>query len=585
MSTAKNNIIISHAKKYLEWKSNPIKFMEECIYIPTAGGDELFKLYEPQKRTLKNFFENNHLVILKSRQTGMSTLSQALVVYLTIFYENYGIGIISRSGDESSSFNRKALDMLNRLQTNVPWLHPGYMINSARSFKLKNKSFLASSAISRSNPTGVFRGSSILTLFVDEAAYIEKIDLAYGGITPALSKTATVARQENIPYGQIILSTPSNKTGIGQFFFQKWGDAVGNPDTVWSPERVHWREIPEFADNKEWYKEQCALLGNDPLKIATELELEFIDAENSLFTPETQKSLSNIRNPEDTKKINMKNGGTLTIYRDINEIKHKLIIISCDTASAFGKDNSIIEFIISETMEQIAEYAGKLEPKLFAETLKDLSNMFPNNIIIVESNSYGTAVLNELQFDTKKLYNYFGEMTGAEKKIFKPGLTTTVKTRPLMIDALHDFVSNFPENIKGESLALEILSLINKNGKLEAPDGFNDDRAMAYSFACYVKKYCPENLVGFEKEGGMRSINEENELRTNVISMINDTYSPAYDVSFSEINISSHTKFINELYDKEKKRIEREEEINNPSKQNDEEEIDISDILLNGNMM
>lgn len=96
--------MVLYAQKYLEYKNDPIKFMEECIHIPTPGGSTLIKLYEPQKRIVESFLKNHDLILLKSRQIGMSTICQAIITYIFTFYKNCVVGIVSRDAAEASDF-------------------------------------------------------------------------------------------------------------------------------------------------------------------------------------------------------------------------------------------------------------------------------------------------------------------------------------------------------------------------------------------------------------------------------------------------------------------------------------------------
>ena len=72
---------------------------------------------------------------------------------------------------------------------------------------------------------------------------------------------------------------------------------------------------------------------------------------------------------------------------------------------------------------------------------------------------------------------------------------TTAKTRPLILDALFEYVESNPDIIKSESLALELLNLSSKSNKIEASSGGNDDLCMAFGFCCYLRKYKKEVLV------------------------------------------------------------------------------------------
>ena len=503
--------------KYIEWKEDPIKFIEECVYLPEAGGDVLFKLYEPQKRILRSFFNNHHLILLKSRQTGFSTLLQAICVYISIFHNNVIVGVASKSGSEASDFAKKTVAMLEKLEAKNKWLFSGFRTCNTQSFTLKNGCQFHSSAISPSNPGGLFRGKSISVLIIDEAAHIAKVDDAWTGVAPATSKAQTVAREKNIPFGTVIISTPNKTNGIGKFYYQTWLGAKSK-ENIFTAETIHWKDIDIFANDPNWYNNQCKLLNNDKRKIAQELDLKFVGDESSLFSEDIQQKLQEIRG---TNRIPLPVGFgrafenlIIDVYGTID--KGKFFIIGVDTASASGKDFSAVEIIESTTMKQVAEFKGKMEPKKFAGVVKAISKMFPNNIIVVEnSGGYGLTVLNELTMDEDETYNVFGEKR-ADKFVY--GLSTNTRTRPLILDALYNYVTESIECIQSENLALELLALTSKNNKIQADVGFNDDLCMSLGFALYVKTYTTETLHYDDYEDYDDYIETEGEV-SNILAM------------------------------------------------------------------
>lgn len=476
--------------KFNEYKRNPIKWMEECVYIPEAGGDTLIKLYEPQKKVIQSFFDKHHLILLKSRQTGFSTISQILIAYLCTFYENVICGLTSRSGDEASDFCRKVQNILTKQPL---YLRPSFTKCSEQSFITATGNQLWSSPVSPSNPAGLFRGKAITLLIVDEAAFIRDIEEAWTAAAMTLSKTQKVAYKKDIPYGTIILSTPNKINGIGKFFYNMWTSAINNEDIenrFFSPHRIHWTEIPDFVNDPGWYKSQCDILNNDSRKIAQELELKFISSENSMFSEKVQEELQN-KNKEPEEKIMIAPGVDLWKFKQINPKKFHIIGVDC--ASAAGHDYSAVQVMEFTTMQQVLELKVKMEPKHFSKHVKTIAQMVPHNIIVVENTGgYGVAVLNELTEDENHDYNVYGNWRGGSgtRKELIPGLNTNIKTRPLIIDALFTTVTEDPTLISSFRLAYELLALTTKsNNKIEADKGFNDDLAMAYGFCCYVRKY------------------------------------------------------------------------------------------------
>ena len=45
---------IKRAQLRLAYKNDIVKWAEECVYLPVGGEDRLCKLYEPQKKILRD---------------------------------------------------------------------------------------------------------------------------------------------------------------------------------------------------------------------------------------------------------------------------------------------------------------------------------------------------------------------------------------------------------------------------------------------------------------------------------------------------------------------------------------------------
>ena len=525
------------AKLRIDYKKSPIKFIEECVSIPTPGGDKPFIMYEPQKKMVQDFFFKHHLIVLKSRQIGISTITQAIITYICTFYKNVKIGIISRDRSEASDFCRKVVNMLDNLPE---WLRPSYENKSIQYFVLKNGCELHTGAISPKNPTNTFRGKSLTMLVIDEAAFISYVDVAWTGIYPALSKAQKDAEEAGIPYGTLILSTPNKMEGTGSWYYRTWINAENNEkpeddlEFTFHPVKIRWSDIPAFANDPTWYKKQCAMLG-DKNKIAQELDMKFVGGEGSLFNEEIQIQLQNCGIVAE-EYIPLPRGlGEVWKFCKIN--RKNFHIISVDCASAAGMDNSAVEVIEYETMNQVMEYKGKLATKEFADVIKIIALHTPNNVIVVENNGgYGDVVLTELLEDPDLEYNVYGEYKMvAQKERFIPGLNTNPASRKLMLDALFEIVTSEPHLIKSKRLASELLALTNKKSRIEADKGFHDDLAMAYAFACYIRQFKHEYI-------GTDSLTDDDLLNDNIM-IKGETIRYA-----AELNNSTRTT-INATYD------------------------------------
>jgi len=61
-------------------------------------------------------------------------------------------------------------------------------------------------------------------------------------------------------------------------------------------------------------------------------------------------------------------------------------------------------------------------------------------MVVIERNSYGEQVVKAIR-DSEFAQYVYHEKTGKHNDILKPGVQTTSKTRPLILDSLYDYIS------------------------------------------------------------------------------------------------------------------------------------------------
>jgi len=495
------NLARQYIVEFLKCKASFEYFCKSYVYIELPGRDELMKPYDKQTELIDTIEKKKYVLVLKSRQIGISTIIQAYVAWLTLFFDNAVIGIISKDGAEATDFARVIRGIIEKVPE---WMKPqggllgrGFAKRTERSFILTNGSKVYASPVNPNAPDKTLRGKALTFLVIDEAAFVNHIDGAWTSMVPALSTNQMQAKRHNIPYGTIILSTPNKTVGIGEWYFKRYMNAIARDD-IFEPFVIHWKMIPELAEDSDWYSKQCALFDYDPRKIAQELELKFLPTEGSFFEAETVEKLQASCKPP-VQKLRLYNG---EIWKFSEPIPGRHYIIGVDTAPEHGNDKSAITIWDYETLEQVWEYNGKCKVLDFTNVVILAATQYPGTIV-VESNSYGNQVIENLNITEFSLMLY-KERRG--KDVWVSGLSNNAKTRPLMIDALYSYMTQYPECVRSERLALELTGLVSKtSGKVEADGGCHDDLAMAAAFCMYVRKYDPplmldskryESLVG-----------------------------------------------------------------------------------------
>ncbi len=480
-----------YISEFLRCKTDFHYFCRHYVFIEVPGKDVLLQPYRKQSELVNLIDQKHYVLVLKSRQIGISTIIQAYSCWLTVFFDNAVIGIISKDGKEATDFARAIRGMVEKLPD---WMKPpkgplgmGFAKRTEQSFILTNGSKVYASPVNPNAPDKTLRGKAITFLVIDEAAFIGHVDTAWTSLVPALSTNQMMAKKAKVPYGTIVLSTPNKTIGIGEWYFRRYSKAVSRED-IFEPFVIHWKMIPELADDSDWYKTQCELFDHNPRKIAQELELKFLPAEGSFFEAETVEKVQNAV-MEPTERLKLFNG---ELWRFANPIPNRYYIMGVDTAPEHGEDKSAATVWDYETLEQVAEYRGKCKVLDFIKVVKVLATQYPG-MIVVESNSYGNQVVEQLN-NSEFSFMIYKEKRG--KQTVLPGLSTNTKTRPLMIDALYSYITQYPECVKSERLALELTGLVTKtNGKVEADTGCHDDLALATSCVFYVRKYDPPMMI------------------------------------------------------------------------------------------
>jgi hypothetical protein len=518
--TKVNNYVL----EYIKCKNSFDYFCTKYIYIELPGGDVLLNPYAKQSDLIQSILKDHFVLTLKSRQIGISTIVKAFSAWLVTFYENVVVGIISKDGPESTDFARDVMNMVDKLPK---WMRPTFQKRTERTFILSNGAKCYVSPVAPAAPEKCLRGKAITFLVIDEAAFIKYIDTAWTSLVPALSTNQKFARMHNIPYGTVILSTPNRTTGVGQWFYQQYCNSIDD-ESLFKHKTIYWKEIPEIVSDPLWYTNTCKLLNNDKGKIEQELELKFIPVEGAFFPAETILALQEQKD-EPIETLKLFNG---EVWKFAEPEEGKFYIHGVDTATEFGTDKSAHVIFDYETLEQVWEYRGKCRVEDFVNVVKFACFQYPG-MVVIESNSVGNQVREAIYSsehshmvykETRKTFGPKGrgkKDKGRQKppsiKVV-PGLSNNPKTRPLIIDSLYSYVTQYPEAIKSERLKLELIGLVtNTNGKVEADTGATDDLAMAASFCYYVRKYDPPKLIDKAKSpeamNSMREILEMNEIR------------------------------------------------------------------------
>jgi hypothetical protein len=458
--------------EYQKCASDPIHFMKKyCMIQHPVRGKIPFHLYPFQEKTLTQFKDNRYNIVLKSRQTGISTLVAGFSLWKMLFNQDYNVLVIATKQEVAKNLVTKIRTMNQFLPS---WLKQDTVEDNKLSLRYAN----GSQAKATSSAGDAGRSEALSLLVFDEAAFIDNIEEIWISAQSTLSTGGSA----------IILSTPN---GVGNFFHRTWINAEEGNNTF-NTIRLHWSVHPER--DQSWRDEQQVLLG--PKGAAQECDCDFVSSGDTVIDPELLMFYKETYVQEPIEKTGWDSNLWKWEYPDYN----KGYMVVADVARGDGGDFSACHVFDVETATQVAEYKGKMDTKDFGNFLVSLATEYNEALLVVENANIGWAVIQQIidrgysnlfymSKDLKyvdvqhQLHNKFR----AEERGMVAGFSTTQKTRPLIISKLEQYIREKDVTIRSNRLIEELFTFIWAGSRAEAMRGYNDDLVMAFGIALWVR--------------------------------------------------------------------------------------------------
>ncbi len=171
-------------------------------------------------------------------------------------------------------------------------------------------------------------------------------------------------------------------------------------------------------------------------------------------------------------------------------------MVMADVARGDGADFSAFHILEIESCTQVAEFKSKISPKDFGNVLVGIASEYNDALLVVENANIGWATIEQiiergyknLYYSTKSdMETVESYMNKYERSQLVPGFTTSMKSRPLIIAKLIEYIRDKSCNIKSKRLLSELRVFIWKNGKPQAQSGYNDDLVTSFAMGLYVR--------------------------------------------------------------------------------------------------
>ena len=459
-------------REYAKCATDPVYFLGKygIIQHPVRGKVN-FNLYDFQEKSLESFMKHDYNIVLKARQLGLSTLTAGYALWMMTFQQDKNILVIATKQETAKNLVTKVRVM----HANLPgWLKQPCVEDNKLSLRYKNGSQIK--AVASSEESG--RSEALSLLIIDEAAFIDKIDTIWGAAQQTL---ATGGRA-------LVISTPN---GVGNFFHKTWiGAEDGTNDFNFI--KLHWSVHPERG--QEWRDEQDKLLG--PSLAAQECDCDFITSGRGVIDGLLLENLkeTSVREPMEKRGID----SNYWIWQPPNYTKN--YVVSADVSRGDGTDYSAFHIIDVESLEQVAEYKGKISTQDFGNMLVNVASEYNNALLVVENNNIGWAAIQQVidreypnLFYTSKDLQYVDvqhQMTNkyrSQERNMVPGFSTTQKTRPLIVAKLEEMFREESVVVHSQRLIDELFVFIYNGNRAEAMTGYNDDLVMSFAIALWVR--------------------------------------------------------------------------------------------------
>jgi len=527
----------------IECEENPWYIFRECVRVPPMAGPlpEEFRLNIANIALYWNFFLGFTLFLIQPRQTGKSfSIYILLFAYMSFLSEHSKIGFITKSNEN----RLEAIDKLKNIFSYVPsYLNFRTKLDSDNKLGL-NIGFTSNelkTAVGQSAPTNamdVGRGLSLPFSVFDEACYTDNIEIIISTAINGMRAAIEAARRNGQFAGVIYSSTvgmKSDRDGAYMYSIYKNG-----PKFTYShfdaKDRDELEKIYEQASkdpsviviidvnhrqlgytDAEW--RDTINFGRNSRQMA-EIDMLNIWSDGSSRSPLTKEEQDILTSSiSDPKHIEISEDGfTLLWFVDeqrMNSYMREDVLFTLDTSDGAGGDFLALTVMDTQTGEVIAagEY-NRINTAKFALWLGEKLVAFKHGVLIIEKRLNAVTmtenIVSVLQANRlnvfEKMFNWLVDDYDINPEAFdnvsynfkfgdpdyfishkeKIGFATSggnskqSRVRLYGSDNLGKAIKYIGKSVNYNGLSDALLSLIDKDGRIDHPDKKNDDICVSW---------------------------------------------------------------------------------------------------------
>lgn len=514
---------------------NAKTYIETFLKIRDKNGEVIdFRLNPPQQRlydAVKEQWSRGkpvRILVLKARQMGFSTLTEAMIFFLTGTKKNTESMIVAHKDEATNNLFRMSLRYYENLPDEIkPMLKASnaqeLVFDKPSRTKTERKGLGSRIRCATAGGEGVGRSYTLKCLHLSEFAFwpgdkrqtfaglMQSVPDAPGTMV-IIESTANGYEEFKNMWDTAVIAQEKGEDGFIPVFFawhempdyrravppgfqrtpeeQQLAEVYGLDD-----EQLAWRrwciatncagdvnlfkqEYPASPDEAFLATGQCVF--NSELLVLRRQQVKNLTPLRGRWRikPDITGAIASWEWEEDPR-------GSIRIFRQPE--KGVPYVIGADTAGP-GSDYFAAHVLDNRTGEQVAVLHHQFGEREFAEQVYCLGKFYNDALLGVETNysTYPQLKLEELGYKNfyvrQRLDTYTGRMADAF------GVNTSASTRPTMIDTLKDVANHNMELICDHATLGEMLSFIyDEKRRPQAEQGEHDDLVMSLAIAHYIR--------------------------------------------------------------------------------------------------
>lgn len=499
-------------------------------------------LNEPQLKyynVIKEMYRKRkpiRIIILKARQMGFSTETEAIIFKNVVTHHNYNAGIVAHKKDSTTNL----FDMSKRMLEYLPEdIRPEQKKSNAKELVFNNDQGTGLDSRIKcmtAGGKGIGRSDTFTALHLSELAFWEGDKKA--------TMTGLLQAVPNTPDSMIIIESTANGY---EYFKEMWDRAVAGKSDFY-PLFIGWNELKEYSmpytgfdltQEERELKEQYNLtleqltwrrwcIQNNCSGDINQFKQEYpiCPEEAFLSTGNCYFNKENIINRINTAPEPLVRGKFTCYYDGIRIRNQKFLeqeegsikiyeypekrvpyVLGGDTAGE-GSDYFTAHVINNITGKQVAVLKQQYNEIEYVKQVYCLGMFYNCALVGLENNfsTYPTQKLMELNYPNQYVRKKEDQYNNKYEKSY--GFKTTSITRPYILGLLQEIIHNNTDVIQDKETLREMLTfIVNDKGRAEAEEGYHDDLVMALAISYYIRGQ--QDYKKAERESKYRDIQEE----------------------------------------------------------------------------